>query len=238
MKFLKKLEKWENSILIAVTISSIWLLIIWYVLNWEHLPEWVPLPGLPLMDILSCLGVPLFCLTGLPAFVILCIGIVGNLVTFVKRLYDGSLSASIKMGVSLIIFGVALLPWLYKEEIDRAGVNQAVERYEPVIEAIEAYRVENGYYPETIQKLVPVYLTKIPGIYMKYGMDLTYQPKTTDRLDHAPFVFELYGGYAGVHGQTLKYCPASIEPCYEGVEGLYTVERINERWIWVYSSAF
>ena len=238
MKVLKELEDWENSILIAITISSMWLLIIWYVLNWEHLPDWVPLPGLPLMDILSCLGLPLFCITGLPAFAILCIGVIGNTVTFVKRLYDGNLRAFIKMGVGLIIFGVALLPWLYQEEIDSVGVNQAIERYEPVVEAIESYRVEKGYYPETMQKLIPAHLTNMPGIYMKYGIELTYQPEPTDRLDHAPFVFELYGGYAGVHGQTLKYCPASIEPCYEGGEGLYTVERINERWIWVYSSAF
>ena len=238
MKVLKKLENWENKVLIAVTISSIWLLIIWYVLNWEHLPEWVPLPGLPLMDTLSCLGVPLFCLTGLPAFAVLCIGVVGNIVTFVKRIYEGNLRAFIKIGASLIIFGVTLLPWWYKEEIKRAGVNQAIERYEPVVEAVESYKAEKGHYPETIQKLVPEYLTDMPGIYMKYGIDLAYQPEPTDRLDHAPFVFELYGGYTSVHGQTLKYCPASIEPCYEGVEGLYTVERINERWIWVYSSAF
>ena len=76
------------------------------------------------------------------------------------------------MRAGLIILGVALLPWLYKEEIKEAGVNQAI------------------------------------------------------------------WGYAGVHGQTSKYCPASIEPCYEGVEGLYTVKRINERWIRVYSLAF
>ena len=238
MKIFIRLEKWENYILIAVTICSVWLLLIWYVLNWEHFPEWVPLPGLPLMDVLSCLSVPLFCLTGLPSFAVLCLGIAGNIVTFVRQLYEGNLRAFVKMGVGLIIVGVALWPWLYKEEIKEAGVNQAIERYEPVIEAIESYRVEKGYYPETIQKLIPRYLPNMPGIYMKYGIALTYQPEATDRLDHAPFVFELYGGYAGVHGQTLKYCPASIEPCYEGVEGLYTVKRINERWIWVYSSAF
>lgn len=238
MKALKKLEKWENSILIAVTVFSVWLLIIWYMLSWQYLPEWVPLPGLPLMDAIGCLGIPLFCMTGLPIFVVLCLGVIGSSITFVKRLYDGNLRAVIKIGAGLVIFGAALLPWLYEKEISKAGVNQAIERYEPVVEAIESYRAENGYYPDTIQKLIPSHLTNLPGIYMKYGMVLTYQPESTNRLDHAPFVFELYGGYAGVHGQTLKYCPASIEPCYEGVKGLYTVERINERWIWIYSSAF
>lgn len=41
---------------------------------------------------------------------------------------------------------------------------------------------------------------------------------------------------SGAHGQTLKYCPITVDPCYE-TDRHFSYQRIDDTWIWLYSSA-
>jgi hypothetical protein len=49
---LKSQDFWDNFFLVASCILAGWSLVIWYLLNWEYLPDWLPLPGFPLIDVL------------------------------------------------------------------------------------------------------------------------------------------------------------------------------------------
>jgi hypothetical protein len=62
--------------------------------------------------------------------------------------------------------------------------------YEPVINAIEQYNNDNGNYPPDLETLVPDYLPKVPGIYIRKGERSTYKPSPrTERATVTPFTF-------------------------------------------------
>jgi hypothetical protein len=131
--------------------------------------------------------------------------------------------------------GSSTLPLIYKDQLEKDLKLYAISRYDHVIDAIEKYHVDNGYYPPTLEVLVPAYLAYAPGKYMKFGEELNYYPDPSSEsargyLGSGPFIFELTGKYAGMHGQTLKYCPIQDETC-KAFKG-----RIDDRWIWTYSS--
>jgi hypothetical protein len=233
---LKSQDFWDNFFLVASCILAGWSLVIWYLLNWEYLPDWLPLPGFPLMDFFACFGPLLFCITGLPALLGFIVGIVGNVVLLINRMLSWQIAKALKLGVGLTVLGIATLPWMFQGTIEDRALDHAIERYDVVINAIETYRTDYGHYPANLEDLVPSYLPEIPGKYMKFGEMLIYEPHPSAWYDHAPFTFELYGHYYGIHGQTLKYCPVETNPCYEGARKI-TPSRINDRWIWVYSSA-
>lgn len=226
----------DKSFIIGSGVLAVWSFIIWYTINWEYMPDWLPLPGLPLMDLIGCFGPLLFLLSLIPALLAFTLGLLGNLILFVDRVLALDLLKVIRLAFGLIILGSSTLPWVFHEDIEKRALNQAIRRYDIVIDAIEAYRSDYGRYPTNLSILVPKYLPELPGHYMKFGKILTYEPITSSEYDHAPFVFELYGQYYGIHGQTLKYCPITIDPCFIKA-GHLTPSRINARWIWVYSSA-
>lgn len=226
----------DKLFVISGCVLAVWSFASWYSINWEYMPDWLPLPGLPLMDFLSCFSPILFLISLIPAALVFVFSLLGNLILLIDRFLSFNIPKIIRLAAGLIILGSATLPWMFHQTIENMALNHATKRYDIVIDAIESYRSAHGRYPANLNVIVPEYLPELPGRYMKFGKMLTYEPNTSLAYDHAPFVFELYGHYYGIHGQTLKYCPVTIEPCFEK-RGHLTPSRINDRWIWVYSSA-
>jgi hypothetical protein len=146
-----------------------------------------------------------------------------------------NISRAISFVLGLSILGLSILPLIYRDRLERDLKQYAISRYDIVIDAIEKYHADNGDYPPSLDALVPTYLSSVPAKYMKFGEELNYFPDPFDDdargyVGKGPFIFELTGMYAGMHGQTLKYCPIQDETC-KAFKG-----RIDERWIWTYSS--
>lgn len=228
--------QWERLLLIESCLVATWSLLVWVMLSWEFVPDWVPGPSELAMESVACWANLIFCLFGLPTLLAFIVGLIINLVLLSDRILSQNLSGVFKLEVGLIILCVGGLPWFFSGRFRDATLNYGIARYDVVIDAIEAYHADYHRYPPSLETLVPTYLPEVPGIYMKFGSSLEYSLVPSGPWDHAPFTFELYGTCAGVHGQTLKYCPIEFEPCYEGGRKI-TPKRINERWIWVYSSA-
>lgn len=55
----------------------------------------------------------------------------------------------------------------------------AIKKTEPLISAIEIYKVKEGQYPERMQDLLPKYLSKLPNPYIMGSRDFQYK-KTAD----------------------------------------------------------
>ena len=120
-------------------------------------------------------------------------------------------------------------------------LSTVILHYEPVITAIEMYYKDQGSYPSDLEVLVPKYLSKVPGIYIDNGEKLTYKPEPmTDRATVTPFTFNIYGHYSGLasmHGWFLYYCPIEYESCNDPGDRHISQFRINDRWVWINSSA-
>lgn len=226
----------EGFLLIGSCLLAAWSLLMCMTLSWEFVPDWVPGPSGLAMEPIACWANLIFCLLFLPTLLAFTAGLITNLVLLSNRVLSQNLSGVFKLGAGLIILCVGGLPWFFIGKFRDAALNYGIARYDVVIDAIEAYHADYHQYPPTLEALVPTYLPDVPRIYMKFGSSLEYSPIPSGPWDHAPFTFELYGTYAGIHGQTLKYCPIEFEPCYESGRKI-TPKRINERWIWVYSSA-
>jgi len=219
-----------GSCLIAGMVVSIWV-----IESWEYLPEWAPVPGPLLMTIVSCFR-PIFLFAcGLPTAIVFLTGLTANLGLLVNRVLSKKLTGVISFIVSLAILSASTLPLIYRDQLEESLRQYAISRYNVVIDAIEKYYADNGHYPPSLEVLVPVYLPDVPGKYMKFGEELNYYPDPFSEnargyIRHGPFIFELTGMYAGIHGQTLKYCPVQDETCsvFRG--------RIDDKWIWTYSS--
>jgi hypothetical protein len=125
------------------------------------------------------------------------------------------------------------------ERSKQFNLPQVIQQYDQVINAIESYHRDHGVYPPELSDLVPDYLTKAPGIYIRRGERLTYSPEL-EREGAAPFTFYIYGHYPGLafmHGWELKYCPKELDLCNETNDRHYHPHRINDRWIWISRSA-
>lgn len=123
--------------------------------------------------------------------------------------------------------------------VRRYNLEGAIVQYDLVINAIERYHIEHGAYPPNLAALVPEYLPKVPGIYVKAGETLNYSA-APEHVGGAPFTFYIYGHHTGLqfmHGWELKYCPADLDFCGEANDRHYHPHRINDRWIWINSSA-
>jgi hypothetical protein len=124
--------------------------------------------------------------------------------------------------------------FIYQYNIDTSrkfNLVPAIQKYNPVIHAIEIYRQDQGKYPPNLQTLVPTYLSEVPDIYIRYGEELTYKPVAEHDSD-VPFTFFIYGHYPGIqfmHGWFFKYCPYKMDSCKDK-------SRITDDWIWVVSS--
>ncbi|MBI5054722.1 MAG: hypothetical protein HZC38_03505 [Chloroflexi bacterium] len=213
--------------LIAGMVASIWV-----IESWEYFPEWAPVPGPLLMNFVSCLRPIFLFVCGLPTAIAFLISSVTSFGLLVNRALSKDLVGVVSLILSLTILGASTLPLIYKDQLEDGLQQYAISRYDVVIDAIEKYRADNGHYPPSLETLVPVYLPTVPGKYMKFGERLTYFSNVSmgGYIGHGPFIFELTGMYAGIHGQTLKYCPIQDESCsvFKG--------RIDDRWIWTYSS--
>lgn len=228
--------RWANFLLLGNCLFALWAFLLWLLPHWDYLPDWAPVPGPIVMDIVKCLQPVILCFVGLPTLLVLLVGLFANLGLLFRRLLARGFREVVKMGIAVtILFAVCLL-WLLGDAIDQANLSYGIARYDVVIDAIERYLDDHGRYPPTLDDLVPGYLATVPGIYMKFGQTLEYEPNPPAWYDHAPFAFELGGSHMGIHGQTLKYCPVEFEPCYED-DRKHTSRRIDDRWIWVYSSA-
>jgi len=125
---------------------------------------------------------------------------------------------------------------------------QVIPQYDQVISAIESFHQNNGYYPRDLKTLTPDYLSKVPGIYIRNGETLIYTLESTDMMpsimsnqeNGTPFTFLIYGhypGFASMHGWYLYYCPEVYESCNNPGDRHQSSFRINDRWIWINSSA-
>ena len=209
-----------------------WTLILWLIPHWLYFPNWVPIPGYRLMAPVTCFG-PLILLIGaLPTLVIFILVVLLDSALLLRQIVSQSKQGIHKLGIGLVIVSLPLLPWIFGKRIDDALIGYAISRYNVAIDAIEQYYEDHSEYPATLETLVPDYLPKTPGIYMKYGEILKYDPNSErGYVGRGPFTFELYGhDMSGWHGQTLKYCPVEDNSC----SGF---DRIDERWVWAYASA-
>ena len=208
---------------------------LWVRESWEYLPEWAPVPSPALMNIVSCLRPFVLFICGIPTAIAFLIGLITNFRSLTNRAPAKNLTGVISFILSLAILGSSTLPLIYKDRLEDDLKQYAISRYDVVIDAIEKYHENNGYYPPTLDTLVPVYLASVPGKFMKFGEELNYYPDPSSEnakgyVGSGPFIFELTGEYAGMHGQTLKYCPIQDETC-KAFRG-----RIDDRWVWTYSS--
>ena len=126
-----------------------------------------------------------------------------------------------------------------EERENQFHLSEVIPRYDEVINAIERYYLDHGDYPNDLNTLVPFYLTQVPGVYIRSGEYLTYAPEPWNE-NTPPFTFSIRGHYpfpAFMHGWDLVYCPSTYEGCAEGGDRHTRVFRVNDRWIWVHSSA-
>lgn len=65
--------------------------------------------------------------------------------------------------------------------IEKTLLKRATVRLQPLIDAVEAYRFDNGIPPDNLQKLVPDYLPSIPRTGMRENPKITYQGPTSDK---------------------------------------------------------
>ena len=118
---------------------------------------------------------------------------------------------------------------------------QIILQYDPVIYAIEKYYKDEGIYPLSLSALVPKYLSKVPSIYIRNGERLVYLTEPlTQHSSVTPFTFYIYGhysGFASMHGWFLYYCPITFDGCNNKGDRHVSMYRINDRWVWINSSA-
>ncbi len=118
-------------------------------------------------------------------------------------------------------------------------LSRKIPKYDGVISAIEAYYQDHGYYPEQLSALIPAYLDKEPGLYLRGAEYINYAVMAQDE-NSPPFIFSIDGHYPGlafIHGWELMYCPATYSGCSEGGDRHIWTTTVNERWIWISSSA-
>jgi hypothetical protein len=118
-------------------------------------------------------------------------------------------------------------------------LSMVIPKYDKVISAIEQYYQDHGNYPSELKLLYPVYLNQTPGIYIRSGENLTYKPEP-QLEDTPPFTFSVSGHYpfpASMHGWDLVYCPLRYSGCAVGGDRHIRSHRVNDRWIWIHSSA-
>lgn len=228
----------SDAVLISGSILlSMWMTTLWLLPHIDYLPDWfpVPSPSNQFIDLLKCFQPIILCIFGIPTIIAFIIEFTASISIFVGRLQTYQTSNKNLLILSLIVLVIPALLWVFSSQIDKYFLDYGISRYDVVIDEIEKYKKDKGVYPPNLAALVPEYIPKRPGIYMKFGEELTYEPKPYAWYDHSPFTFELYGHYLSMHGQTLKYCP--INTCYFEGDRHYAPVRINDRWIWVYSSA-
>lgn len=197
---------------------------------WEFLPDWVPVLGGRVVA-----PVPPWCCCFFCSSCALFGALIGTGLALLKRTFTRLIkgefkNALVSLSILLIIIGFIVVVFIGPTYVNPVLLRYGISRYDRVIEAIERYKADNGAYPKDLSSLVPDYLKSEPGIFLKYGERLDYSPDVCCG-DGAPFTFELYGHHwSGVHGQILKYCPTEFD-CPDG-------DRINDKWMWTYSSPF
>ena len=126
------------------------------------------------------------------------------------------------------------------QRADEFNLPQVILEYDQVICAIEKFYQDKGSYPSDLKALVPNYLSKVPEIHIRNGERLEYHPEPMSQDVVTPFTFNIYGHYPGLafmHGWYLYYCPITDEGCNNSGDRHYRQFRINDRWIWINSSA-
>ncbi|MBI5878504.1 MAG: hypothetical protein HZB53_12720 [Chloroflexi bacterium] len=228
-------SRWSGALPFTSLLLAAASCVAWLYVNWDYFPEWAPFPTELVNNSLTCLVGPLvLCLCAPLIAVATVIGTVANLIVILDRFRANRAVEVALFIVGMGVLGSSALPWLFRDQINDHLLDYAISRYDPVVDAIEKYHSEHGRYPDMLYDLVPTYMPAVPGIYMKYGESLTYRSENLSMVDQSPFIFELYGHSWGMHGQNLKYCPQSFDPCYRSDRHIW-MARINERWIWVFS---
>ena len=233
---------------LCVCLFAIWSTLIPICRNWEYFPEWVPVSRIEVW-LLRWLFPVLF-LCGLVPIAL--IAFADGLLLSLMSLISGRRAAALNLSLLVLTVAVAVVPFECRHRVldfvsrvvasryeiviseEDSLIAYAAARYDSAIAAIEEYYADHGQYPPTLWALVPDYLPTPPGIYMKFGETLTYDPKSQGGwyVGHGPFTFELSGDRrGGWHGQTLKYCPIEDSSC-----DMFEI-RIDDRWIFAYSSA-
>lgn len=114
----------------------------------------------------------------------------------------------------------------------RAGLQQAATRAQPLIFAIEKFRLENKRAPYNLQELVPIYLSKIPqtgmGAYPRFRYKSREESGENARFQSYQLQISTSAGF--INWDTFNYWPEGDYPSemYGG-----TVERIGA-WAYVH----
>lgn len=221
---------WGGRLIFGCCLFTWGVLIIWLIPHWDYLPEWAPVPPFTLPHLWNLLQSFLLCLLVWPPVLICLFPLVTDLVLLLNSVFPRAWATALIIVIALIVLGAATTPLLLEDSIDDILIKYAILRYDLAIVAIEQYHEDCGEYPPNLGALFPNYLPFVPGLYMKYGDTLKYDPNSEwGYVGYGPFTFELFGTYKVFHGQTLKYCPIEDDSCR-------AFNRINDRWVWAYSS--
>lgn len=234
----RNIQAWrsvDRVLIVASCFLTLGSCALWWLRYWYFFPTWVPLPGPAIMGFLNFLDPIIFFFVGIPLLIVYPGIVLIQFARAVQQLLRRQILRVLHSGIILIVLGALPLLWWLGPSIDVRLLQQTRAYYDQVTKHVEQYKRDKGEYPTSLSDLVPAYLPAEPTITVKYGESLRYEPTPSAWFDHAPFTFELYGHY-GVHGQTLKFCPIDAEPCYE-TDRHFSYRRIDDRWIWLYSSA-
>jgi hypothetical protein len=88
-----------------------------------------------------------------------------------------SAALALTMG-SLIFLCSGVLALAVERRLEDAGVDRAIQRGQPLVDAIERFQAANGRSPESLQELVPSYIASVPGTGASAFPEFTYLPTT------------------------------------------------------------
>ena len=125
------------------------------------------------------------------------------------------LLALIVLASLLAASAIALRPAPVPDRWDQQAQKQTIEAAQPLIEAINAYKLDRGNYPNQLEELVPEYLDQIPQPIVgsgewsygtsKFGFSLYVESANNEP---PPLIWMLLFGRGGYDDRSFKYSSA------------------------------
>lgn len=147
----------------------------------------------------------------------------------------------IRAALGIILIAVFIISNAFASNNDEKALVEIKIQAQPIIEALDRYYADNGYYPYALKELEPKYLYKIPDItqQLSYGSDnkVIGPEKCVKKRDEARAQMkEIDSGatlcfkrYRAEHQDTRtsyplsdlrKYCPEEYPPDYDNLKKL------------------
>lgn len=100
---------------------------------------------------------------------------------------------------ALLVFAIIVITSIpshrFAIPLRRPGLERAVERAKPLINALQDFKKDNGKYPEGLRNLIPKYIPSIPTTGMIGAPEYRYQRAASDSR-FTGFELSVYCGYA------------------------------------------